>query len=131
QIGSRDLLLTHFHWEARALAPARILPRVHVPSCAWGGAEWEDVSEANSSQLQNQSVKEDRILVIWSHSQRRRTFHSPCPWSVCSRGSHTHTAADRRAEDGCVLAGFVCQLDTGWSYHRERSFRNIKLAVCM
>jgi hypothetical protein len=21
-----------------------------------------------------------------------------------------------------VLAGFVCQLDTGWSYHRERSF---------
>ena len=22
----------------------------------------------------------------------------------------------------CVLAGFVCQLDTGWSYHRERSF---------
>ena len=20
-----------------------------------------------------------------------------------------------------VLAGFVCQLDTGWSYHRERS----------
>jgi hypothetical protein len=26
---------------------------------------------------------------------------------------------------GClpsVLAGFVCQLDTSWSYHRERSF---------
>jgi hypothetical protein len=22
-----------------------------------------------------------------------------------------------------VLAGFVCQLDTSWSYHRERSFR--------
>jgi hypothetical protein len=22
---------------------------------------------------------------------------------------------------GIVLAGFVCQLDTGWSYHRERS----------
>jgi hypothetical protein len=22
----------------------------------------------------------------------------------------------------CVLAGFVCQLDTSWSYHRERSF---------
>jgi hypothetical protein len=22
-----------------------------------------------------------------------------------------------------VLAGFVCQLDTNWSYHRERSFR--------
>jgi hypothetical protein len=22
-----------------------------------------------------------------------------------------------------LLAGFVCQLDTGWSYHRERSFR--------
>jgi hypothetical protein len=21
-----------------------------------------------------------------------------------------------------VLAGFGCQLDTGWSYHRERSF---------
>ena len=21
-----------------------------------------------------------------------------------------------------VLAGFMCQLDTGWSYHRERSF---------
>jgi hypothetical protein len=21
-----------------------------------------------------------------------------------------------------VLAGFVCQFDTGWSYHRERSF---------
>jgi hypothetical protein len=21
-----------------------------------------------------------------------------------------------------VLAGFVCQLDIGWSYHRERSF---------
>ena len=21
-----------------------------------------------------------------------------------------------------VLAGFVCQLDTSWSYHRERSF---------
>ena len=21
----------------------------------------------------------------------------------------------------CVLASFVCQLDTGWSYHRERS----------
>ena len=21
-----------------------------------------------------------------------------------------------------VLAGFECQLDTGWSYHRERSF---------
>ena len=21
-----------------------------------------------------------------------------------------------------VLAGFVCPLDTGWSYHRERSF---------
>jgi hypothetical protein len=21
-----------------------------------------------------------------------------------------------------ILAGFVCQLDTGWSYHRERSF---------
>ena len=21
-----------------------------------------------------------------------------------------------------VLASFVCQLDTGWSYHRERSF---------
>jgi hypothetical protein len=21
-----------------------------------------------------------------------------------------------------VLAGFVCQLDTGWNYHRERSF---------
>jgi hypothetical protein len=21
-----------------------------------------------------------------------------------------------------VLAGFVCQLDTGWSYHKERSF---------
>ena len=21
-----------------------------------------------------------------------------------------------------VLTGFVCQLDTGWSYHRERSF---------
>jgi hypothetical protein len=21
-----------------------------------------------------------------------------------------------------MLAGFVCQLDTGWSYHRERSF---------
>jgi hypothetical protein len=21
-----------------------------------------------------------------------------------------------------VLAGFVCQLDAGWSYHRERSF---------
>ena len=21
-----------------------------------------------------------------------------------------------------VLAGFVCQLDTGWSHHRERSF---------
>ena len=23
---------------------------------------------------------------------------------------------------GAVLASFVCQLDTGWSYHRERSF---------
>jgi hypothetical protein len=23
---------------------------------------------------------------------------------------------------GGVLAGFGCQLDTGWSYHRERSF---------
>jgi hypothetical protein len=23
---------------------------------------------------------------------------------------------------GIVLTGFVCQLDTGWSYHRERSF---------
>jgi hypothetical protein len=23
---------------------------------------------------------------------------------------------------GVVLSGFVCQLDTGWSYHRERSF---------
>ena len=23
---------------------------------------------------------------------------------------------------GNVLAGFVCQLDTGWSYNRERSF---------
>jgi hypothetical protein len=23
---------------------------------------------------------------------------------------------------GIVLADFVCQLDTGWSYHRERSF---------
>jgi hypothetical protein len=23
---------------------------------------------------------------------------------------------------GCVLAGFICQLDTGWGYHRERSF---------
>ena len=23
---------------------------------------------------------------------------------------------------GSVLAGFMCQLDTGWSYHRERSF---------
>jgi hypothetical protein len=23
---------------------------------------------------------------------------------------------------GAVLAGFGCQLDTGWSYHRERSF---------
>jgi hypothetical protein len=22
----------------------------------------------------------------------------------------------------CVLASFMCQLDTGWSYHRERSF---------
>ena len=22
----------------------------------------------------------------------------------------------------CVLAGFVCQLDTDWSYHREKSF---------
>ena len=22
----------------------------------------------------------------------------------------------------CVLAGFVCLLDTGWSYHRERGF---------
>ena len=21
-----------------------------------------------------------------------------------------------------VLAGFMCQLDTGWGYHRERSF---------
>jgi hypothetical protein len=23
---------------------------------------------------------------------------------------------------GGVLAGFMCQLDTGWNYHRERSF---------
>ena len=23
---------------------------------------------------------------------------------------------------GVVLAGFVCQLDTSWNYHRERSF---------
>jgi hypothetical protein len=22
----------------------------------------------------------------------------------------------------CVLAGFMCQLDTSWSYHRERNF---------
>jgi hypothetical protein len=22
----------------------------------------------------------------------------------------------------CVLASFVCQLDTGWSYYKERSF---------
>ena len=22
----------------------------------------------------------------------------------------------------CALASFVCQLDTGWSYHKERSF---------
>ena len=25
-------------------------------------------------------------------------------------------------QDGGVLTGFVCQLDTSWSYHRERSF---------
>ena len=28
--------------------------------------------------------------------------------------------ADSEAMEGCsVLAGFVCQLDTGWSYHKN------------
>jgi hypothetical protein len=30
-------------------------------------------------------------------------------------------AVNPKSNDASVLAGFVCQLDTSWSYHRERS----------
>jgi hypothetical protein len=37
--------------------------------------------------------------------------------------THLRTQLERlRSSRHTVLAGFVCQLDTGWSYHRERSF---------
>ena len=33
-----------------------------------------------------------------------------------------HSFNDKYKKILTVLDGFVCQLDTGWSYHRERSF---------
>jgi hypothetical protein len=38
------------------------------------------------------------------------------PHSKKALGIHTDIVLS------CVLASFVCQLDTGWSYHRERTF---------
>ena len=38
------------------------------------------------------------------------------------RGLRCHESV-HRMQYAIVLAGFMCQLDTVWSYHRERSFR--------
>jgi hypothetical protein len=46
--------------------------------------------------------------------------------SLRSSRADSHSTWGKSAMEGGkriegVLAGFVCQLDTGWSYHRERS----------
>ena len=61
------------------------------------------------------------------------TLKQPLPWTTCTPKQppgNTWCSRFPAVSSGMcfsllsfsVLSGFVCQLDTGWSYHRERSF---------
>jgi hypothetical protein len=83
--------------------------------CSYRGPRFNSPHPHGSSQLLTTPVPGDPVPSSGFHGHCMHEIHNAGQAFIYIKLFFNYI------EEICVLAGFVCQLDTGWSYHRERS----------